>query len=58
MTRAEEVLQQGADVVAIGRGALANPDFPGRAEAAHDLAEFDHSILGPIANIKDRELAM
>jgi 2,4-dienoyl-CoA reductase-like NADH-dependent reductase (Old Yellow Enzyme family) len=58
LTRAEGVLQQGADVVAIGRGALANPDLPRRAEAAHDLAEFDASILGPIANIKDRELGM
>jgi 2,4-dienoyl-CoA reductase-like NADH-dependent reductase (Old Yellow Enzyme family) len=58
--RTEEALANGADVVAFGRGALANPDLPkifGRRLAPRT---FDASILGPIANIKEseRKLAM
>jgi 2,4-dienoyl-CoA reductase-like NADH-dependent reductase (Old Yellow Enzyme family) len=53
--RTEEALINGADIVAFGRGALANPDLPkifGRRLAPRP---FDASILGPIANIKDSE---
>ncbi|WP_232629609.1 oxidoreductase [Methylobacterium sp. Leaf118] len=55
--RAQEVLSAGADFVALGKAALANPDFPNRIQAAHDVAAFDPAILGPIANIKPIELA-
>lgn len=55
--RAQEVLAAGADIVALGKAALANPDFPRRIQAAEELADFDHAILGPIANIKPTELA-
>ena len=56
--RAGEVLAAGADVVALGRGALANPDLPQRL--ARELAPraFDSAILGPIADIKAQELAL
>ncbi|MCP8894601.1 NADH:flavin oxidoreductase [Shinella daejeonensis] len=56
--RAGEMLGRDADVIALGRGALANPDFPRRAEAARELAEFDSGLLTPVANIKPRELEM
>lgn len=58
LARAEEVIDQGMGLVAIGRGALANPDLPRRAEAALDLVEFDPGILVPVANLKARELEM
>ncbi|WP_367728147.1 hypothetical protein [Agrobacterium radiobacter] len=37
---------------------LANPDLPIRLAEAQSLREFDPSILGPIADIKDTELAL
>lgn len=54
--RAEEVLTAGADLVAIGRWALSNPDLPKLWEAGKPLREFDSSVLEPIANIKPSEL--
>ena len=54
--RAREVLLAGADVLAVGRGALSNPDLPKRWEDGAALREFDRAILGPIANIKACEL--
>ncbi len=56
--QAVAALDGGADVVTLGRGALANPDFPKRVRTRDALKEFDPSILGPIANIKDVELAL
>jgi len=56
--RAAEALQQGADIVALGRGALANPDLPHLLEKGDALREFDSAILGPIADVKDSELAI
>ncbi len=55
--RAQEVMTLGADIVALGKVALANPDFPNRVRAAQEVAAFDPVILGPIANIKPSELA-
>ncbi|MER2252766.1 NADH:flavin oxidoreductase [Methylorubrum podarium] len=55
--RAQAVLEAGADLVALGKGALANPDFPERIRAARAVAAFDPALLGPIANIKPSELA-
>lgn len=54
---AEQLLNDGADIVALGKGALANPDYPSRLVINQPLKEFDYSLLGPIANIKDSELA-
>jgi 2,4-dienoyl-CoA reductase-like NADH-dependent reductase (Old Yellow Enzyme family) len=55
--RAQEVMAAGADVVALGKVALANSDFPNRIRASQEVAAFDPAILGPIANIKPSELA-
>jgi 2,4-dienoyl-CoA reductase-like NADH-dependent reductase (Old Yellow Enzyme family) len=56
--RATAALNEGADIIAIGRGALANPDLPKRLSERSALREFDPSILGPIADVKETELAM
>ncbi|QCR38235.1 NADH:flavin oxidoreductase [Nissabacter sp. SGAir0207] len=55
--RAEQVLAQGADFITLGRGALANADWPMKVRHQSPLAEFDRAILGPIADIKESELA-
>ncbi|GAB3479106.1 tRNA-dihydrouridine synthase [Amycolatopsis cihanbeyliensis] len=42
------VLAEGhADLVAIGRGALANPDWPGKVAAGDPLRDFDGTMLKP-----------
>jgi len=56
--QAVAALDDGADIVTIGRGALANPDFPRRLSEHLVLRDFDPEILGPIANVKETELAM
>ncbi len=56
--RAAAALNDGADVITIGRGALANPDLPRRLSDHGVLREFDPAILGPIADVKEAELAM
>ncbi len=55
--RAIEVMQDGADIVALGRGALSNPDWPHRVRQRSALAEFDRAVLAPIADIKASEIA-
>jgi 2,4-dienoyl-CoA reductase-like NADH-dependent reductase (Old Yellow Enzyme family) len=55
--QAKAVLSDGADIVAFGRGALSNPDLPNKLQAGEALSDFDPAILGPIANVKDSELA-
>jgi 2,4-dienoyl-CoA reductase-like NADH-dependent reductase (Old Yellow Enzyme family) len=54
--RAGQLLDEGADVIAVGRGALANPDWPRRVAAAQPLQPFDPSVLAPLADIKPGEL--
>jgi 2,4-dienoyl-CoA reductase-like NADH-dependent reductase (Old Yellow Enzyme family) len=56
--RAAEAIVLGADLVALGRGALANPDMPKLLETGVAPRSFDSTILGPIANIKESELAL
>ena len=56
--RASAALHAGADIVALGRGALANPDMPRLLQRGLPLREFDNAILGPIADIKPSELAL
>jgi len=58
VAQAVAALDDGADIVTIGRGALANPDFPRRLSERLVLRDFDPAILGPIANVKESELAM
>lgn len=55
--RAGEALDLGADIIALGRGALANPDLPKVFEQGDPARGFDGAILGPIADIKPSELA-
>lgn len=54
--RALEVLSHGADLISLGRGALANPDWPSRVAQMHEPLPFDPALLGPLAHIKDVEL--
>lgn len=56
--RAAETLDQGADILAMGRGALANPDLPHVLAQGKALRAFDGAILGPIADVKKSELAI
>ncbi|WP_447903453.1 oxidoreductase [Pseudomonas serbica] len=53
----EDVIKDGADIIALGKGALANPDFPNRFAGGESMVDFDPSILGPVADIKNSELA-
>jgi 2,4-dienoyl-CoA reductase-like NADH-dependent reductase (Old Yellow Enzyme family) len=55
---ASSALDDGADVIAIGKAALANPDLPRRLAKAEPLDEFDGAVLGPIADIKESELGV
>lgn len=54
--KALQVMQDGADMIALGRGALANHDWPERIKKGIETNDFDSSILGPIADIKDSEI--
>ncbi|MGN6389219.1 MAG: NADH:flavin oxidoreductase [Burkholderiaceae bacterium] len=56
MTAEAFVAQGHADVIALGKSALANRDWPQRAAASGKLAAFDFSLLQPIAHIKPAEL--
>ncbi|MFD1546101.1 oxidoreductase [Nonomuraea guangzhouensis] len=52
--RAATVLEDGhADVLAVGRGALANPDFPRRLAQGLPMAPFDHQMLQPMATLSN-----
>ena len=48
----------GADIIAFARGALANPGLPKRLSERRFLNDFDPAILGPIASIKESELVI
>lgn len=47
---------QAADLIALGKPALANRDWPKRAKEGETMADFDFSLLQPRANIKDQEI--
>lgn len=52
LQQAADVLDGGhADLLTIGRGALANPDLPQKVSAGEDLEAFDHAMLSPMATI-------
>jgi 2,4-dienoyl-CoA reductase-like NADH-dependent reductase (Old Yellow Enzyme family) len=50
------IASEEAEVVALGKSALANPDWPERVRARDELQEFDPQLLQPLAHIKKREL--
>ena len=54
----EMVASQGASLVSLGRGALANADWPRRVAADCALSEFDPSILSPIADLAHAEMGL
>ncbi|MFJ4346248.1 NADH:flavin oxidoreductase [Pseudomonas sp. NPDC089401] len=56
--RAQQALAEGADVIALGKAALANPDYPNRLVGKLPIKAFDGEVLGPIADIKASELAL
>lgn len=45
-----------ADVVALGKGALATRDWPQRVRNGHALDELDAGLFAPVADVKDWEL--
>ena len=47
-----------ADVVALGKAALANRDWPRRVRGGLPLDELDASLLAPMADVKDWELEL
>ncbi|WP_312362484.1 NADH:flavin oxidoreductase [Ensifer sp.] len=55
--RAEQVLDAGANMIALGRGALTNPDWPRITAASGALRPLALDMLSPISDIKDSELA-
>jgi 2,4-dienoyl-CoA reductase-like NADH-dependent reductase (Old Yellow Enzyme family) len=55
--RAAQVLAAGADIIAIGRGALANPCFPSLLAKGAAPAVCDPDLLSPLGDIKDVEIA-
>lgn len=57
VSRATQVMEKGAQFIALGRGALANHDWPARVAAGGIPREFDATILGPVADIKECELS-
>lgn len=55
--KAEELLQKGeADLITLGKGALANQDYPKRISEGNPIHDFDFSLLQPLANIKEQEI--
>ncbi|HYQ50680.1 MAG TPA: NADH:flavin oxidoreductase [Pseudomonas sp.] len=56
--RAETAMLDGADMIALGKAALANPDYPKRLADGRAMVEFDGVVLGPIADIKASELSL
>ncbi|AFQ19763.1 NADH:flavin oxidoreductase [Bacillus thuringiensis] len=56
--RATEIISNGdADIVTLGKGALANHDWVNKVAKNEDLSDFNpDEVLHPIANIKDFEI--
>ncbi|MFF9622765.1 tRNA-dihydrouridine synthase [Streptomyces griseosporeus] len=56
LDQAARLLEEGhADVLSLGRGALANPDLPNRVAGGDRLEEFDHAMLQPRASLDNAE---
>lgn len=53
---AEAVLREGhGDLVALARGAMANPDWPNRLRAGQPLNDFEPAMITPKANIENTD---
>jgi 2,4-dienoyl-CoA reductase-like NADH-dependent reductase (Old Yellow Enzyme family) len=56
---AQDALEAGADLVTLGRSALANPDWPRCVKSGRELADFDRTtLLKPEASISEDELSI
>lgn len=56
LDQAAQLLEGGhADVLSLGRGALANPDLPNKVAGGHELETFDHAMLQPRASLENAE---
>jgi 2,4-dienoyl-CoA reductase-like NADH-dependent reductase (Old Yellow Enzyme family) len=54
--RAEQLLTAGcADLVSLGRGALANPDWPRRVAANASLAAYDPAMIRPVPTLENAD---
>jgi 2,4-dienoyl-CoA reductase-like NADH-dependent reductase (Old Yellow Enzyme family) len=54
--RAEALLTAGcADLVSLGRGALANPDWPRRVAANDSLAAYDPAMIRPVPTLENAD---
>ncbi len=53
--RATAALLDGADLIALGRGALSSPDWPLRFARGLELSGFDPALLSPLGDIKSSE---
>lgn len=56
--RAQQLLNEGADIIALGKGALSNADFPNKVKRGHPINPINTDMLGPVANLKDYELSL
>jgi len=54
-TAASVVAHGDADIIAQGKSALANPDWPNRVQAGEPLAEFDFGMFSPLADLDSAE---
>ncbi len=54
--RAGQMLQHDADLIALGRGALANPDWPRLVADGRHPRAFNQSLLSPLGDIKPCEM--
>ncbi|MBW4556389.1 MAG: NADH:flavin oxidoreductase [Trichormus sp. ATA11-4-KO1] len=54
--QANRIIQEGhADIVSLGRGALANPDWPRRLALGQTFDYFDHCMIQPQASINNTQ---
>ncbi|QBD76691.1 NADH:flavin oxidoreductase [Ktedonosporobacter rubrisoli] len=52
--QAEQILRDGhADLIALARGALANPDWPRRLQEDSQLEAFEHAMISPQATLEN-----
>jgi 2,4-dienoyl-CoA reductase-like NADH-dependent reductase (Old Yellow Enzyme family) len=53
---AQKLLVDGeADLIAIGRGAIVNPDWPARVREGRELRRWERGILSPLADLATQD---
>ena len=57
-TAVSMLVDHAADVVALGKAALGNRDWPDRVKNGRPLDELDASLFAPLADVKDWELEL